>query len=1295
MNSILPYGSTEKKLLRASEFRYCRLFETAQDGILILDAETGMVVDVNPFLVKLLGYSHDVFLGKKVWELGFFKDLLANEVNFRELQAKAYVRYEDLPLETADGRRIEVEFVSNVYLVDEHRVIQCNICDISIRKLAKKRTELARDILAILNRPNDIGHIIRDMLRLLKQETDIEAVGIRLKEGEDFPYAQTMGFSDHFLQLGNQLCTRNATRDAQGKLVLECMCGNVLCGRTDTTRPYFTAAGSFWTNSITDFPASATEAERQASIRTCCKDEGHESVALIPLRSGDEIIGLLQLNDHRRNQFTLDRVTFLEGIGASIGIALTRLRADEKLRVSETKFRTLYGAMNEGLALHELVCDASGKPVDYVLLDANPAFETHTGLDRAAVIGRKASEIYGGAAPYLETYATVAVTGRPVSFETTYAPMKKTFSISVFSPAQGRFATVFADITEHSQTAERIRNMAERFQTIINQQHYGLLVVNRESRVEYANQVFCNLLGLREKPDELCGLTDVKILQIIRPAYADPDDVFARIKDLLARNAPSFDNEVIMRNGQTLLLDFVPLMVEGQNTGRMWLHRDISERKRMELMLRANETKFRTLVENIPQKIFLKDRDSRFISVNVNFARDLGLRPEALIGKSDYDFSPKELAEQYRADDQRVMQTGQTEEVDEKYIQNNCETWVHTIKTPVRDDAGGITGVLGIFWDITARKLAEAREQLARAVLELLNRSDKAEATIRGILDLIKQTTGFEAVGIRLRQGDDYPYFVQQGFSSDFLLTENTLLAHDAQGGICKNKDGSPCLECTCGLTLSGRIDPTNPFFTPGGSFWTNNSVPLLDLPPEQDPRLHPRNRCIHAGFLSVALIPLRAGQDIIGLLQLNDHRPNQFTLEIIQFFEGLSHSIGIALNRMQAVQQQNKLEHQLRQAAKMEAIGLLAGGVAHDFNNKLQIILGYAEMLLKASPDKQSIRAGLQEIQAAANYSADLTRQLLTFSRKQAIAPVVLDLNAAIAASVKMLRRLVGENIQLNFAAVLEPRYVFLDPGQLDQLLANLTINARDAIAEVGSITITVTNQTLCVADCRDKSDFVAPGDYVVLKVSDDGAGMPREIQAHIFEPFFTTKEVGKGTGLGLATVYGIIKQNHGAITVQSVPGQGTTFTIYLPGVKAATLAVGEPQAAPRPTGKETILVVEDEESVLKLVELTLTQQGYHVLTASTPHLAVQMCERHPESIHLLLTDVIMPELSGKDLAKRVQKLRPTMRILFMSGYTEDVMKGYLPESLHVLQKPFTAATLLQRVRAALDCPPPIQYCH
>jgi PAS domain S-box-containing protein len=339
-----------KEAITASEQQYRRLFESAKDGILILDAQTGMVVDVNPFMIEMLGYTREHFFDKTVWELGFLKDVIPNKAHFVELQEKEYIRYEDMPLETADGQRVNVEFVSNVYLVNHHKVIQCNIRDIL---KAQTRQGLAAEVLGILNRPNDLEHVIGDILRILKNRLSFEAVGIRLRQGNDFPYYFQNGFPDHFVQEENNLCSRNTAGqpilDEAGNPVLECMCGNILMGRTDPNRPFFTEGGSFWTNSTTELLASTTEKDRQARTRNRCNGEGYESVALIPLRSGSEIIGLMQLNDHRRGRFTLDMIHFLEGMGASIGITLSRRRAADELRESEKRFRSLVESAPEAI----------------------------------------------------------------------------------------------------------------------------------------------------------------------------------------------------------------------------------------------------------------------------------------------------------------------------------------------------------------------------------------------------------------------------------------------------------------------------------------------------------------------------------------------------------------------------------------------------------------------------------------------------------------------------------------------------------------------------------------------------------------------------------------------------------------------------------------------------------------------------------------------------------------------------------------------------------------------------------
>jgi two-component system, cell cycle sensor histidine kinase and response regulator CckA len=387
-------------------------------------------------------------------------------------------------------------------------------------------------------------------------------------------------------------------------------------------------------------------------------------------------------------------------------------------------------------------------------------------------------------------------------------------------------------------------------------------------------------------------------------------------------------------------------------------------------------------------------------------------------------------------------------------------------------------------------------------------------------------------------------------------------------------------------------------------------------------------------------------------------------------------------------ITERKKLEDQLRQAQKMEAIGKLAGGVAHDFNNVLTAIIGHADlMLIEPIQGNGIMHSRVQAVKEAAERAAALTQQLLAFSRKQMLQPIVLDLNAVVVECAKMLRPLIGEHIKL--AVVLDPAWggVEADPGQIEQVIVNLVVNARDAMPQGGQLTIETSRADLD-ADYACQHASIRPGQYVLLAVSDTGSGMDAEVQSHIFEPFFTTKGQGKGTGLGLSTVYGIVKQSGGDITISSKLGEGTTFTIYLPYVeKRAANVVTSVWFSEIPSGSETILVVEDEEMVRQLACEALQRKGYTVLEAATGEKALQICQQNEGKIHLMLTDVVMPGMNGRELATRVALIRPETKVLYMSGYAEDavVSDGVLDSGLAFIQKPFALAALAQKVREVL----------
>ncbi len=393
----------------------------------------------------------------------------------------------------------------------------------------------------------------------------------------------------------------------------------------------------------------------------------------------------------------------------------------------------------------------------------------------------------------------------------------------------------------------------------------------------------------------------------------------------------------------------------------------------------------------------------------------------------------------------------------------------------------------------------------------------------------------------------------------------------------------------------------------------------------------------------------------------------------------------------LQAEQEKERLQAQLLQSQKMESIGRLAGGVAHDFNNMLGAILGYTELAMDRLDPSNPLMDDLKQIRSAAKRSADLTRQLLAFARKQTVTPKPLNPNKVVEGMLKMLRRLIGENITLDWYPSNKISSILMDPSQMDQILVNLCVNAKDAIEGTGTVAIKTSEATLTEADSMRNVELM-PGNYVVLSISDNGHGMDEKTISHLFEPFFTTKEIGKGVGLGLATVYGIVTQNHGCIDVISAPQKGTTFNIYFPKHSSVSdipkTDDKSPSKNPPSSSPRTILLVEDEPLVLTMAVAVLERSGYRVISTGTPKDAVELAKKHACEIDLLITDVVMPEMNGRDLAQKLLSICPNLKALFMSGYSIEIISkdGILDEGMFFIQKPFTVNGLSTKVKEVLS---------
>jgi PAS domain S-box-containing protein len=652
------------------------------------------------------------------------------------------------------------------------------------------------------------------------------------------------------------------------------------------------------------------------------------------------------------------------------------------------------------------------------------------------------------------------------------------------------------------------------------------------------------------------------------------------------------------------------------------LHIELTERKQTEEALVKAQSQYQTLVNTIPDLVWLKNPNGIYISCNKTFERFFGTKESVIIGKTDYDFVEKNLADLFQQYDQKAMELDSSS-INEEWLtfaDDGYHGLFETIKTPMRNPDELLIGVLGVARDITERKKAEDAHKLNA---QRYKSSQKVGKVGNWEYDLVNDSFW----------GSDQTKHIY-----GFELEKENLTIDEVENRI-NGKDRAH-------QALIDLIEKNEPF---------NLEFEIQPVPGQKPKTI----------------------RSIADLIRDEKGAP----IKIIGVIQDVTAS-------KKAEKEKINLEQQLIQAQKMEAIGRLAGGVAHDFNNMLAIILGNTEIALQDLDEIDHRKSNLKEIYKAAQRSTNLTKQLLAFARKQTIDPKILNLNQVLDDMLKMLKRLIGEDIDLNWQPAQNLWSVKIDPSQVDQILANLCVNARDAIKSVGKVTIETDNISFNEAYCKEHAGF-NPGDYVMMAVSDNGSGIDKKTLDKLFEPFFTTKDIGQGTGLGLATVYGIVKQNNGFINVYSEPGEGTTFKIYLPVHSEPAVSKQKNFKKTSLTGNETILLVEDEEAILRMTKMMLERLGYTVLIASTPNEAISIVEvSNINAIHLLMTDVVMPEMNGRDLSKKLLSIYPGLKCLFMSGYTANVIAhhGILDTGVQFINKPFSRHDLATKIREVLD---------
>jgi two-component system cell cycle sensor histidine kinase/response regulator CckA len=895
------------------------------------------------------------------------------------------------------------------------------------------------------------------------------------------------------------------------------------------------------------------------------------------------------------------------------------------------------------------------------------------------------------------------------------------------------------EIAERTQIAQALQESEQRFRALVEGALQGILV-HRHTKPLYVNRAYAQILGY-DSPDEILSLDSAVLLIAPHEQARLLSYHAARVTGEPAPNLYEYD--AIRKDGSIVTLQHAVTMIPWDGEPAVLaIITDITERKRAEQALRA-ESSFRSaIVERAAEGICVCHEIAEFPYVaftvwNERMTEITGYTMDAInrLGWYQCMYPDPEVQARAIARMARMRQGDDLRSEEWQITRADGEQRVLLLSTSVLQTTDGFVHVLALMHDVTERKRTEAALQASERYYRMLTESltdfvvhldrdgriqyinrlaegytmdmvrgrhtlefiapESHQATIQALRTVLEtgQPASFENFGQRTAATQGWYYTRLVPISDGTDITSVLLIATD----ITERKQAEEALkesekryrdlfENANDIIYTVDLEGTLTSINKRGELLTGyrrDEMVGMDIA-----RVVPSEyRVLESDNLARKLAG--AAESTVYELEIICKNGRRLPVEVSSrlIFEA-GQPIG-AQGIARDISERKHLEEQLGQAQKMDAIGRLAGGVAHDFNNLLTTIIGYSEVALAELAQDAPIRQDIEQVVAAGQRAAALTQQLLAFSRKQVLQPQLLNLNSVVIEMEKMLRRLIGEDIEIliDLNPALGP--VKADPGQIEQVILNLAVNARDAMPRGGQLTIETANVDLDEAYARQHVD-VAAGPYVMLAISDTGIGLDSEIQSHMFEPFFTTKGPGQGTGLGLTTVYGIVNQSSGHIWVYSEPDHGATFKIYLPRAEAPAESVKRDQVLTGTAhGSETILLVEDEDTVRELARRALLKQGYTVLEARSGAEAIQVCDQHPAPIHALVTDVVMPGgMSGPNLAERLLVLRPEMKVLYISGYTDDaiVHHGILDRGTNLLQKPFVSNTLVRKVREVLD---------
>ena len=1033
-------------------------------------------------------------------------------------------------------------------------------------------------------------------------------------------------------------------------------------------------------------------------------------------------------------------VRLIELVTHTVATAIVKDRTEKKLRGSEERFRTLVEQASDAIFVH----DTEGR-----LLDVNQSACESLGYSRKELLRMSVTDIEQGLRleamrqkwRSLQPGHSQIVRGRHQRKNGTTFPVE--ISLTCYE-IQGQLllAVQARNISERKEYEDQLAQSVSLLRATIESSASGLLVVDNEGRITTYNNRFLEMWRI---PAELLAQGDNQIvLKVVLDQLQEPEVFFARIKTLDQRPAEESYDTLHFKDGRIYDRVSRPQRLGDKIIGRVWSFRDVSENQRAQDLMRYERQLLRTLIDLAPDFIFVKDMESRYLVVNEALAHCYRKLPAEMLNRTDAAFLPAELAAHFRASEQQVLASESFLTFEDAVtFPDGRHRTVVTNMVAFRDARGNVAGLVGIGRDITKQQLAEKSMRLQSIALETAANAiliTDPEGTIEWVNPAFTASSGYsfaESVGANpralLRSGKHGREFYQ--------VMWETILAGDVWHGeiINRRKDGSFYLE---EMTISPLHDAQNKIThfvaikqditqrrrmeeelrqAAERTQFFMNRIPLAFIAFDRDFRVAEWNHAAEEIFGWSAAEA--TGQHAYNLIVPPEIQPkiDQVWEEVLKTGKVLSHSINENLTKrgsritcewqntpwrnaageicgclsivtditgkLRTEKERQNLEAQLRQSQKMEAVGQLSGGIAHDFNNILTVIQGNAALLQGLDLQPSEIRDCSNQIARAGERAAGLTRQLLMFARKQQMQPVHLDLNETVAQMTKMLQRILGEDVYLRSEYSPALPLVDADVGMIEQIILNLAVNARDAMPDGGRLSIRTTLEQFKSATAAEN----APSELrVCLSVTDTGTGIAPEILPRIFEPFFTTKEVGKGTGLGLATVYGIVQQHHGEITVQSGSGKGTTFNVYFPIAALATEVKTETHTkTPLPWGNETILLVEDEFPLRTFVSELLQRCGYTVLEAESGPAALKIWQAQHARIDLVFTDIIMPEnMNGIDLAKKLKEQKPKLKVIYTSGYTGnlDGRQAMLTEGVNFIRKPFKPEAIAEIIRKKLD---------